>query len=504
MAFFLLFSQCFAESKEITVKPLLTKDNINSFFVQILELNIPEKYKVESVRLKAEFTNTYRPFIVYTYNSNARQRSYDNTTKLYVFQNINSGKHTFRIKTDWEYDDVIKITLVGDFQSNSENIQEDVFTSNETNDINPIKLLFFFVAAVSLIILFIFLPSLVSFMSLFFLSVTLLIWIYPLNYCPTIVVSIENPKLSINALMYPIEKPDDWATFDQSALKSALDAELDFSQCKLCNIQPAKPPMKGGSTKRDAIFVFAYDQSPDYLSLISARTAGFKGKFFIFSTNQIPRRLEKCGAFHIPIRSSMHYYYSHHNIRFPVIYQVLDKFGSYFNRIIYCDHADTFFQADPFNFDDNAFQISDENIPMFTDEWVAKWVPELPGLWLKYFEHSGNVTCSGLFGGYVEPVYKLTRIVASFWRQGETAVPDQAIYDFVLESGIPKKIGLDVKINQDLQTRGYELYRRQYDQFWPINPLGKFYDTRTNYYPAAIHQTNRRKEIHEKFRSQCN
>lgn len=491
---------CYSQITNLTVKPRLTNKNINSFFVQVLELNIPPLYKVSDVTFQPVFTNRYRPFFVCPLSTSAKQTNFNVNKKSYNFNNIQPGKHTFRIKSDWEYEDTIEVYIFHerDFMSAPES-NDTVIHKKDTNEwfVFP-----YLIIPISILLII----SIVSTNIHYFMVISCFIVSFSVSFTDPnfiMILNIGNNDNRLYALSYPIEKPDDkWAYYDDKALVQALNSKLDYSKCRLCDFKPAKIP-KYGSTERDAIFEFSYGSNYDYLGLISARTAGFKGKMFVFSEKPISDRLKDCGVYQIPITVNLHSEYYHWNIRFPIMYQVLEKHAKDFDRIVYADAGDTFFQADPFDFTDNSLQVSDEQFPLVKDGCTTNWFAQFPGFSMDYFDPTHNLTCTGLFGGSADVLYKITQVVSAFWIEGERGLADQSVYDFVLESNISKKIGIKVKVNPDLETRGIELYRRAFDQDWPVNPLGKFHNARTGFYAAVIHQTNRRMELHNLFRKQC-
>ncbi|EAX86327.1 hypothetical protein TVAG_484980 [Trichomonas vaginalis G3] len=303
---------------------------------------------------------------------------------------------------------------------------------------------------------------------------------------------------------YPMtDYSSDWITYDTKAVEKALKDKVTYSECRLCNFKP-NLIYNNRSTERDIILISIVGASSGFESAISARTAGFKGKILIFTDSEVPDRIKKCGAYVIQtsttIDASM---YIKQYIRFPLIASFIDKFGSYFDRLIYIDTSDVMFQSDPFNWNDDVVQLSDENSPYYNNFFVKRWGPQFVGLDHEWFKDKGNIICSGVFGGTGKALGPLVKLVSGYWRPGEEVIADQGVLDFILASNIPKNAGIKFVSNNDFATVGIRLCDKDLIKQFEIDGPPNFKDNLFSIYPAIVHQINRNSQIQNKFNELC-
>lgn len=489
----MLFFLCMRYSLEndIVVKPYLDPNNINSFLNQILEIQLKTDQKFNSIEILPNFSNPYRHLFAYTYNDNAAgiKLTFNKNKKSYTM-------NLFSLKSDWNYDDELIIRFSPNINDNV--LETHIFDAAQDYKNNNIFLITFAVLNTFLLAWVIFYGG-YNYLDCFIIILIGSLVANLENYRTLNIIITGN---SVNINMYSIVEPYIWTSYDEKAFLKALESDLNYSKCKHCNFKPANI-LEKGSTIRDAIFTFTYNYDQDFTGLKSARTAGFKGKIFIFSDALVPDNIKDCGIYHVPIQVYLHGDFYHYSIRFPLMYQILSKYSKHFDRIIYVDAGDTYFQSDPFNFTDDYLQVSDENIFLYNQPFVNSWSKMLPGFNIEYWRNLGHVYCSGVFGGKVPVFYNISRLVAGFYRKGEYALADQGVYDIILSSNLSKNAGLKFKANPDFHSRAIEFLDKNFDKYWPITPLGKFYDVRSGLYPAILHQVDRKKALHDLFRRQC-
>lgn len=176
--------------------------------------------------------------------------------------------------------------------------------------------------------------------------------------------------------------------------------------------------------------------------------------------------------------------------RFMVLKLFLSKFGYLFNRIIYHDIYDTYFQLDPFReeFDNTTLHFTTENDNIATNNLNREWVQQVDPNFSREFYLSKKIINSGLMYGGVEPMYNmlLKYANATRWKLvNRTHFLEQALLNYMYyHNEFDSNVIIDIEaVNMISAT------------FWVFNeePNEKGLMTlkNSNKIPTAIHQYDR-------------
>ncbi|EAY16999.1 hypothetical protein TVAG_281160 [Trichomonas vaginalis G3] len=480
----------------------MNSSNINSFLNQVFEITIPTLLDIDFICFTPNFYRTDRFFNVFVDDrpSNLNTTRYIDT-KTHTFTGFKPGRYTFNLITDWDSEDVIYPTIYyknealnTKFWIDSIEIRDILDTTNITH-IYEIILLIISIATASIYFK-------VDHLNFLIALIPILIKLFNTNdiHINACKPNYVNEK-SFLSKIFELKNYSSWAKFDEKVFKDALESKLDYSKCILCNYTP---PIiyNNRSTEKDAIFMAYFNRPVQYESALTAHTAGFKGKIFIFSDFDIDERHKNRGIYIIPAEIKPHTdgFHSQYS-RFPVMSRAISLVSDQIDRVIYVDSMDTIFQLDPFDFNNKKLQVSDQDVKYKKVKWYHLWIPGLFGFRMSYFK-SGSMICSGVFGGKLETVTNFMKLVSGYYRVGENAVPDQAVMDVILQSDIPKKSGFYWEVNDGMRSIAYWMPDKKGKRYKDA-PLGQYRCQKTGKLIPIVHQINRNRKLFNEWKGLC-
>lgn len=127
-------------------------------------------------------------------------------------------------------------------------------------------------------------------------------------------------------------------------LKNTIYSPVNIGKCRLCKYNYTA---ESHSTSRDlAIFISMGESQAIVPRIRSLRTAGCKAKILLFtdSKKSFPARFDNCGIDIVTLKLSKRINKDQIiMMRYIIISDILKKYGSAFDRVLYCDGFDTFF-----------------------------------------------------------------------------------------------------------------------------------------------------------------
>ncbi|EAY20135.1 hypothetical protein TVAG_366430 [Trichomonas vaginalis G3] len=458
---------------------------------QVIEISSKSKFQIYSIEISPEFNSPYKMFAVNSYKSNSiKSHALNKRTHEFKEFDFVSNKYLFRAITDWEETDKINIKIIHD----EESFSEDQNTTNKTS----------IILIISMLITILSYKYLNKYFGITFLT-NLILLFYVYNDI-RVIIPVKITDLSVK--IYPFEEELNFMEYDINKVKQVLQKKIDFSKCNFCNFSAVKNS-EIASNEKDVVFIINIGSNNIPYSAVSLRTGGYKGKILLFSDEKLSNEFVKCGIDLIPTkmncRKRMDNNEYKHQLMFSrilIIKDVIERCKEEIGRVLYYDQGDTYFQGDPFTFDDQSLHVSDEGIILRTEIYNFNWAKKIPGFDINYFGNN-NVICFGLFAGDKDSVWKVLSLVSSTWIAGEPVLNDQTLYNIVLRSKIPQKIDLNITIDKDFRSIGVNLLFGNATNLWPLKPLGKFASGSAQYKPVAIHQYNRKQEYRELFNNQC-
>ena len=288
-------------------------------------------------------------------------------------------------------------------------------------------------------------------------------------------------------------------------IKKAADQSFSLENCNYCNFVPTLKPT---STKRDLIIIQIGGQPERSInSLISLRKTGCQAKVVAtlspndILSNEFKEIQNNCGVATAYLNSSLYFEIEKYMkfMRYSILSEFLEKFGKYYDRILYFDAYDSIFQYDPFpnktEFKSRTLYLSPEMNKFGPNILLNNWMQTIPGVDpLRFADEEGIST--GVFCADTKTIIALGQMMkALYMKDGEFIINDQALYDYLIYSGQLSNVGIKLEV------------RRQYPSVsMALNLVeGVYYPMlRVNQtHPAIIHQFNKDKDFNFIFSQVC-
>ncbi|EAX98970.1 hypothetical protein TVAG_431790 [Trichomonas vaginalis G3] len=287
--------------------------------------------------------------------------------------------------------------------------------------------------------------------------------------------------------------------FNQS--EEYIKQKLDLDGCKLCRSGIVNI---SNSTQKDLVVMCAFRRMDDaYPNIRSIRSAGCKATIVIF-TDKLPKHeklFQKCGVLisvipgteNLPKTEMMYF-------RFIAMKIFLEHHKDDFDRVLYVDIFDSYYQADPFTgtVSNNTIYVSSEKTYHRESGWSLDWARNLKGIDFYRFFGDKLIFCGGTFLADTYTMLKVATLVSSMVKKNyETFLVDQIAYDWVLASDIPERLGINVLVNPHFASIHFKI-----DDYHD-NAIGNISYEGDGFKPAILHQVTRRDSLVKIFFDAC-
>lgn len=285
-------------------------------------------------------------------------------------------------------------------------------------------------------------------------------------------------------------------------LENIIYSPVRIDKCRLCKYNYTA---ETHSTSRDLVVVIALGRNQEIIPrLRSLRTSGCKAKIILITDNKnsYSEGFINCGVDIVKLKLSNKLGKNQILVlRYVFISQILKNYGHAFDRVLYYDGFDTYFQYDPFENitkDPYAFHVSPERMKHKESGWSRGWAEDLTGVDFDKVFGTNQIYCGGVFLGGVKAMEMVTGLVATIiGRDFDVFATDQIVYDWIFLTQIPNILNLTVTENYNLASVHFT--SGDYDDA----DIGKICYNHTNVCPAVMHQVNRRNELELKFAKAC-
>ncbi|EAX97164.1 hypothetical protein TVAG_116820 [Trichomonas vaginalis G3] len=296
----------------------------------------------------------------------------------------------------------------------------------------------------------------------------------------------------------------DKVLFDYNYLDQEFSNKLELSGCKHCN---AKLSTKSYSNDRDVVIAVGLKHPQDGLpNLRSLRSTGCKARVVLITEKNISdefrEEFRKCGITiaYLPFIDEMNFSIAQaQTFRFPAMHDFLDHYSKRFDRVMYFDLFDTFFQKDPFyGITKNALYISPERNNHTNSKISEVWTYSLEGLnFHRLYPGNNEIYCSGVFAGKMKAMKKVVDMNAAIiGRQWKHIAADQAILNWMIYDNVLNEVGVKTIPHYEFASLCWTLllYNGEY---------GKIRYHKETFTPAVLHQINRNRMLFDKIKNLC-
>lgn len=333
-------------------------------------------------------------------------------------------------------------------------------------------------------------------------SITAIVFIgYLIHLLILLIRSFSDNEIRAYVSMEPYIMRTPFINYTSSWLKD-LQPKLalvpDFSECEFCNFTGTIGKYKPNSDYNDTVVVTGFGKRDSEIEFFvrTLRSTGSKARIVMFTSQdehspRLAEILKKCQVVVVDIPDFKNFHFLlKRKTRFPLIFDMLNTYPEYFDRIMYNDLFDTFFQGDPFT-----EEISKDTVTAGTEKgnmfnrWVYVRARKLAGWkWTKHrYEASIN---SGFFVGSAAHMKAICELeIAVYGPNFKVRSSDQVILNYLYYTGQFRYLGIEWNLSSSpvshypsiaADVTGYD------------NPaLGRIIHRKTGTRPLLIHQYNR-------------
>lgn len=289
---------------------------------------------------------------------------------------------------------------------------------------------------------------------------------------------------------------------DIDSIKSKLE-NYNFSKdkCEICPGMIPKNRYKAKGTKKDLIITTAINK--DYRGSFEAfcktlRATGCVSPILLLTDDKyIKTNASYCGVIIEKVVPPVNYKAFNLYTRwfvFPILCQHLN--GT-INNVLYCDVRDTVFQADPFI---SSFYDDQQFIYTIDTTYKAKnWFKQVPFFFKDRYDVIPQI-CSGIFGGHIDKVYIITKIMSLITIRKVICMDQVLLHGLYLSDVIMKQNFSKLARHNE----GYLNLIGSMDKITKNRRLGSIYYTLNGtYYPHILHQTAYYRVMVNLIQDQC-
>ena len=300
------------------------------------------------------------------------------------------------------------------------------------------------------------------------------------------------------------------ASFLKRDVFSKLMDSVSYDQCQLCKIAKSN----SNSNKRDIIISTVYGRHGfNILTFLrSLRSTGSKCTVVIFYTNefmnglneQVLEESKKCGAVWINIGDDTHARVHIISGRFVIYRAFLYQYQDLFNRVIFTDLFDTFFQQDPFGprFNAHYFRPTLEGLIIHTEVNNRGWMKHIDRNYDQHatFFSSAYVINAGFLYGGIDHAIRFFHYYINLTYWFKDTPNDQGLlnYQYYIQNLYDGSFKIDTDVDNLISTNGwqFERYPREdglmYTNFRDIHKA-----------PTGMHEYNRYCPLNEYIKERC-